>query len=391
MVQSSWENFFESSYNNLELIRYRYAKTFYNHRLFITSQQELINFVSNDYLGLNNHPYILKSLLRNKFPIGFGSTSAVTLCGYSTLHESLEKKLASLLEYDDCLLFPSGYQLNVGLYSAFKNSNTIIWFDRNIHASHVDGILLSKIKFYSFNHDEIDMIFEKIKNMPNSLHIIVTEGVFSMDGLCHYLQRLVNFKEQNNENVLLIMDDAHGFGALGTSGLGVVEYYNLLNKIDIFIGTLGKTLSASGAFVCANRKIIRCLAQVVRSYLFSTAISPIMVEIALLSLDLIITQYGKHERDKLYNNIIFFKELANLNKINILNSEHNFSQIQLIMFHNEELMLRMHKLLLNNNLYTGKIMYPTVSKGKPRLRISINSKHSKDDIAKLFYYLRYEE
>lgn len=388
MVHSSWECFFDYSYKTLEVIRNRISKTVYNPRLLITEKQELINFVSNDYLGLNNHPYILESLLKNKFPTGFGSTSAVTLCGYSHLHETLENKLASFLGYESCLLFPSGYQLNVGLYSAFKNSNAIIWFDRNIHASHVDGILLSKIKFYSFNQNEINIIFEKIKNMPNNLHIIVTEGVFSMDGLCNYLQELVNIKEQNKKNVLLVIDDAHGFGVLGSNGLGALEYYNLLNKFDVFIGTFGKALSASGAFVCAKKNIINYFAQVIRSYLFTTAISPIMVEVVLSSLDLIVGEYGKKERDKLDNNIKFFKELANKNKINTLNIDSNTSQIQLIMFDSEELMLKMHKLLFDNKIYTGKILYPTVSKGMPRLRISINSIHTKEDIGQLFFYLK---
>jgi 8-amino-7-oxononanoate synthase len=374
-----WNNWFINKFDQIPNKRIRRTRINYDPRTLNDENKSLINFISNDYLGLAGNKDVINSAIKFIHLYGVGSTGAPSLSGYTNLHVKLAKKISEILDKESCLIFPSGYQLNTGLFSQLVDDKTIIWFDRRCHASHIDGILLSKAKFYSFLPSNLDNVFEKITNLSNFKHIILTEGTFSMDGTCEYLDKLITFKANNN-NILLIIDDAHGIGALGKTGKGTLEQLNLNNYcFDIIIGTLGKAFGTHGGFICANKTTINYLEHSIRSGIFSTSLPPAIIGATISSTDIITSNLGQELRQKLEENIIFFKNICQEFNINLLNSS-NQSPIQLVLLKNELKTSQITDLILQENLLVGKISYPTVKKNQARIRVSLNINHTKKDI-----------
>src|SRR6185437_9605869 len=350
------------------------AKTMFNPRQMVLSSKTYLNWVSFNYLGLSNHPAVIGAFSEASNKYGIGSTGAPTLCGYSDEHEKLAMELAIWLGYEKCLLFTSGYQLAVGLYSQLADINTTIWLDKNCHASHIDGILLSKAKFVTFGAETIDNVMQQIKLQKSKLHIVLSEGTFSMDGTCTYLHKLICLKRDCPENVLLIIDDAHGIGAFGKNGLGTFEQLNLENlSIDLFIGTLGKAFASHGGFIAGSSLLINYLQQTVRSLLFSTCLPAGIAAASRASLKIIRSDEGLRLREMLDGNINYFDELSRFYDLPIYQQQSNTSAIQLLAFDNEALVKNISNQLLEQGLLCGCIIYPSVAKSLPRIRISINA------------------
>jgi 8-amino-7-oxononanoate synthase len=306
------------------------------------------------------------------------------MSGYSQEHAKLSANLATWLGFADCLLFNSGYQLNVGLFSALIDSNTHVWFAKNSHASHIDGILLAKVKFTTFTPTQISLMACTIEADRNKLHIILCEGSFSMDGSCNYLAQLIELKQSFPQQILLIIDDAHGIGALGQFGYGTLEQQGLEHRqVDLYIGTLGKAFASHGGFVAGNAALIHYLRHSVRSQIFSTMLPPAQAAVSNAALAIIQSGEGMQLRDKLAQNIAIFKQFALNSGLNIYQAEENISAIQLVMLSDLSQLKILHQHLLNKHILVGKIAYPTVAKNTPRLRISLTSAHTTDDIAKL--------
>ncbi|TXI99351.1 MAG: pyridoxal phosphate-dependent aminotransferase family protein [Neisseriales bacterium] len=380
----SWDNFIQEQTQQLPNLRIWRAKTRHDPRYLQLAEQNLLNFVSNDYLGLNGDPRLIKALQDGATRYGSGSTGAPSMSGYSQEHAKLSLNLAAWLGFEDCLLFNSGYQLNVSLFSALVNSNTHIWFAKNSHASHIDGILLAKAKFTTFTPEQISLVVRAIETDPIKLHIILCEGSFSMDGSCNYLAQLLEIKQKFPQQVLLIIDDAHGVGALGQSGYGTLEQQGLDHRqVDLYIGTLGKSLASHGGFVVGNAALIHYLRHSVRSQIFSTMLPPAQAAVSNAALAIIQSGEGIQLRDKLAQNIATFKQLALTSGINIYQAEENISAIQLVMLNDLSQLNLLHQHLLDRQILVGKIAYPTVAKNTPRLRISLTSAHTYDDITKL--------
>lgn len=355
-----------------------------NPRYLISKNQQLLNFISNDYLGLITNASIKQTAIETIATYGIGSSGAPSLSGYTEEHLKLKNNLAKWLNYEDCLLFNSGYQMNVGIYSQLSNKNTIIWLDKRCHASHIDGILLSKSKFNTFLEKDIEKVEQQIQAMPDKLHLVISEGSFSMDGTCSYLKTLTNIKRTNINNVLLIIDDAHGIGSLGINGYGTFEQIGLNhNIIDLFIGTLGKSFASHGGFLCSSKKIISYLQQKTRSQIFSTNLPPLLAATSNQALQIISSENGYLLRKKLQNNIIYFKQLCDKYNLIVHNKTINHSPIQLIISLNNELVSHIYQYLYQTNILVAKIFYPTVAKDTPRIRISINAAHTYTDLERL--------
>ena len=380
----SWDKLIQEKTQQIPNLRTWRAKSGYSQRYLQLAEQNLLNFVSNDYLGLNGDPRLIQALQDGAARYGSGSTGAPSMSGYSQEHVKLSANLAAWLGFEDCLLFNSGYQLNVGLFSALIDSNTHVWFAKNSHASHIDGILLAKTKFTTFTPEQISSMVCAIETDPTKLHIILCEGSFSMDGSCNYLAKLLELKQKLPQQILLIIDDAHGVGALGQSGFGTLEQQGLDHRqVDLYIGTLGKAFASHGGFVVGNTALIYYLRHSVRSQIFSTMLPPAQATVSNVALAIIQSDEGLQLRNKLAQNIANFKQLALNSGINIYQAQENISAIQLVMLNDLSQLNLLHQHLLDKQILVGKIAYPTVAKNMPRLRISLTSAHTGEDIAKL--------
>jgi 8-amino-7-oxononanoate synthase len=380
----SWDKFIQEKTQQLPNLRTWRAKSGYSQRYLQLTEQKLLNFVSNDYLGLNGDSRLIKALQDGATRYGSASTGAPSMSGYSQEHAKLSFNLAAWLDFADCLLFNSGYQLNVSLFSALIDSNTHVWFAKNSHASHIDGILLAKAKFTTFTPEQISSMLCAIETDSTKLHIILCEGSFSMDGSYNYLAQLLELKQKFPQQILLITDDAHGVGALGQSGYGTLEQQGLdHHQVDLYIGTLGKAFASHGGFVVGNAELIHYLRHSVRSQIFSTMLPPAQAAVSNAALAIIQSDEGLQLRNKLAQNIANFKQLALNSGINIYQVEENISAIQLVMLNDLNQLNMLHQHLLDRQILVGKIAYPTVAKNTPRLRISLTSAQTDEDIAKL--------
>lgn len=367
--------------DSLFTYRNRYPKLNGGSRFLTTESKKFINFVSNDYLGLSYNKETIETLKNALKIYGVGSTGAPTLSGYSKEVVNLSSELANWLGYEKCLIFSSGYSLNVGIFSKIVDRDTHIWLDKNCHASHIDGIMLSGAKFTTFNSENIDVNIQKIFAQSNKRHLILCEGVFSMAGSCNYLHKLIKLKIAIPDNVLLVVDDAHGIGTIGTNGFGSLEQLGTdARYVDLLIGTFGKTFGTHGGFICGSSIIIQYLEQSVRSQIYSTSLPPAIIAATRKNLEIISSPKGQLLREKLLKNINYFKRKSLINKLNIKNNLTNHSPIQIIVFPNKDKLTKIADYLFEKNLLVGKMLYPTVPKNEPRLRISINVNHTKSDI-----------
>ena len=385
---SLWQKAIKNSFDSLATKRVRYPKIADNNLYITTKDKKYLNFVSNDYLGLSENEEIKEALISGVTRYGVGSTGAATLSGFHQEEREFRIKLAKWLGFEKALTFTSGYQLNVGIYKqlidmAKIQSNDLpimVWLDRQCHASHIDGIMLAKAKFSTFDENSLDHVIAKIKNKPEYLHIILTEGIFSMDGSCNYLDKLILLKKENIlGNVLLIVDDAHGIGALGENGRGFCSNCDM-TQIDLLIGTLGKTFATHGGFICGNELLIDYLEQTVRSHLFTTCLPPAIYRASSKSLDIIKSQVGGSLRETLAKIIMDFKAIAKNYQLPVDQQEYNFSPIQLLVFESSDMVDKIYNDLLGNNIMVGRILYPTVSIDTPRIRISITAQHKHEHL-----------
>jgi 8-amino-7-oxononanoate synthase len=380
----NWNDFIAQKTAQLPNRRVWRAKSCADSRYLYHDNQRWLNFTSNDYLNLNSHPALRDALLASSQRYGTGSTGAPTLSGYSKEHQLLSANLASWLGFEECLLFNSGYQLNVGIFASLVTGETQIWLAKNSHASHIDGVLLAKARFTTFQSEQISQIITRIESRLEQRHLILCEGTFSMDGTCSYLAQLIALKQRYPAQILLIIDDAHGVGAQGENGHGTLEQQGLhLSAVDLFIGTLGKTFASHGGFILGSRNMIDYLRHSVRSQIFSTMLPAPLAAVSNASLELIQSPRGQQLRRKLAHNITYFKDIASEYGLEIYNKSSNYSPIQLILTREVAMLSQIHTQLLDHQILLARIAYPTVAKNRPRLRISLTAAHTEDDIYRL--------
>lgn len=331
-------------------------------------EKKLLNLSSNNYLGFADNESISKNFLNNAKEIySFGSASARLLTGTLPIYNELEQSISHLFNKEKTLIFNSGYHANVGINSSLADKGDVIFSDKLNHASIIDGMKLSQGKFFRYQHNDMDSLERLIKRERNNFKnaFIVSESVFSMDGDIADIEKLVELKEKYN--CILILDEAHAFGVFGSKGLGVCEKLNLIDKVDLIIGTFGKAIGSMGAFVTGNKILIEYLINKARSFIFSTALPPINIAFSKWIIE--------NELPKTYEKRQKMLELGQK-----LGSQSHI--IPVIIGSNKDT-VDLCNVLFHNGYFTLPIRPPTVPEGTSRLRLSLTTEIEFNDIEKL--------
>ncbi len=338
--------------------------------------QTVLNFCSNDYLGLANHETVKQAFIEGVNKYGVGSGAAHLVNGHSAAHHALEEELADFTGYPRALLFSTGYMANLGLAQALVGKGDTVLEDRLNHASLIDGGLLSGARFQRYAHNEAEQLEQKLYSAKGET-LVLTDGVFSMDGDIANVPAIA--RSCNNHMAWLMVDDAHGFGVLGEHGKGCLEHFKLSkNAVPIYMATLGKALGTSGAFIASSDALIETLIQKARPYIYTTATPPAVAEATRASLKLIQTR--PELRAQLNDNIAYFKKCTAQLDITLGESQ---TAIQPIIVGDEERAVNMSEQLLQQSLLVTAIRPPTVPKGTARLRVTLSAAHTRAQIEQL--------
>ena len=345
----------------------------------LMSGQKVLNFCANDYLGLANNDEIKKAARDALESDGFGMASVRFICGTNDLHQQLEKRLSKFLGYEDCILYVACFDANGGLFEPLFHAEDAIISDELNHASIIDGIRLTKAMRFRYKHSNMESLEDCLLRAidQGARHkVIVTDGVFSMDGSFAKLDSIVGLAKKYD--ALIMVDDCHATGFIGKQGKGTAEYYGLEGEVDFLTGTLGKALGgASGGFTCASKNVIDLLKQRSRPYLFSNALSPSIVSASLKALDIVVTDHERRERIN-ENTKYFRSKMKNLG-YSILGDEHPITPV---MLGDAKIAQEMSKRLLEKGLYAIGFFFPVVPEGKARIRLQVNSEHKKEELDK---------
>lgn len=338
--------------------------------------KELLNFCSNNYLGLANNEHVIAAAKKALDTYGFGMASVRFIAGTQVQHITLEEKLSAFLMTKATILFPSCFDANGGVFEALLDENDAIISDSLNHASIIDGIRLCKAKRFRYQNRDLVDLETQLKSTAGSTNIlIVTDGVFSMDGYLAPLEGICDLAEQYG--ALVMVDDSHASGFIGSTGAGTPQHYGVADRIDILSGTLGKALGgASGGYISSRHPaIIEMLRQKARPYLFSNSVPPSVVAGTIAALDLI----SAHPElaAKTMENAALFRSLMIENGFDLLPGEH---AIVPVMFSDEHLAVAMAKALFDRGIYAVAFSYPVVPMGKARIRIQLSASHTEAEI-----------
>lgn len=338
--------------------------------------RNIVNFCSNDYLGLANHPEVVNAFKAGVDHYGVGSGSAHLICGHSAAHHALEEELAAFTGRDRALLFSTGYMANIGVISALLGRGDAVFEDRLNHASLLDGGLLSGARFKRYAHaDAADLSANLEKAAGNKL--IVTDGVFSMDGDFAPLKELA--VAAKNHDAWLMVDDAHGLGVIGENGGGIVQHYGLSqDDVPVLMGTLGKGLGTFGAFVAGSEMLVETLIQKARTYVYTTALPAAVAEATSASLKIVIAENWR--RDKLKQLSEQFRLGAEQLGLQVMPSS---SAIQPILIGDSQRAVNISNALLNAGFLVSAIRPPTVPQGSARLRVTFSALHEAQQVDQL--------
>ena len=361
----------------------------------LVNGRELKAFCSNDYLGLANHPDLVQALAEGATQYGVGSGASHLISGHSIAHEILESKLADFQKQHipdaRALFFSTGYLANLTAITALARlapqGSTSIYSAKLNHASLIDGVRLASAqtnaRVYLFDHEDTNSLSASLKADQNPLKIIVTDGVFSMDGDLAPVKRLLEIAEQYD--ALLLVDDAHGFGVLGKNGHGILEQENIYSDRIVYIGTLGKAAGVSGAFVCAQATLIEWLIQKGRPFIYSTATPPAIAHTLSKSLDIIEGNEGSNRRTQLNKLIRIWQDEMHFAQWEKVSS---CTAIQPVILGSNANALLAAKLLDEAGYWIPAIRPPTVPIGSARLRITFSANHSEADLRQLIATLK---
>ena len=343
--------------------------------------QWLVNFASNDYLGLSQNKKIQQAIIQGIREVGAGAGASHLVSGHFSCHDEVERKLAKLLGFEKSLFFSSGYMANMAVIGGLIKRGDAVFCDKLNHASLNDAAVLSRAKVYRFNHLDLSSLERQIKRSEEKNKWIISDGVFSMDGDIADIAGLIALCHKYN--AYLFIDDAHGYGVLGKNGQGIFEQNNqkMWSKKDlsrvIYMITLGKSVGVSGAMVSAKKNIVDLLVQKSKPYIYTTASIPALAKGVSASLDLIF--HGQMLRKKLKRNIELFRYSIK-NKGLLLDS---ITAIQPLMIGNANKALRIAEALKKSGLYVPAIRPPTVPMNTSRLRVSLSASHKRADILHL--------
>jgi glycine C-acetyltransferase len=368
-----------------QLAEIRSAGLYKNERVIATPQDahirvsqgaEVLNMCANNYLGLAEHPEVLKAAHDGLDKWGYGLASVRFICGTQEIHKQLENKISEFLGTEDTILYTSCFDANGGLFETLLDPEDAIISDELNHASIIDGIRLCKAQRFRYaNNDMVELEAQLKQAHAARFRMIATDGIFSMDGYLADLPAVCDLAEKHH--ALVMVDDSHAVGFMGKRGRGTPEHHGVAARIDIITGTLGKALGgASGGYTSGRREIIEYLRQRSRPYLFSNTLAPSIVAGSIKAIDLL---SGSTElRDRLESNTRFFRHGMVNAGFNILPGEH---PIVPIMFGEASFAVRFAERMLEKGIYVIAFSYPVVPHGKARIRTQISAAHSREDLA----------
>jgi glycine C-acetyltransferase len=378
-MNSDIKNYFSQQISQIEaeglVKRERIITSPQSAKIEVKGGQQVLNMCANNYLGLANHPEIIKAAKESYDKWGYGLSSVRFICGTQEIHKELEEKISKFLGTEDTILYSSCFDANGGLFEAVLSEDDAVISDELNHASIIDGIRLCKAQRFRYKNSDMNDLEEKLIAAKSAkIKLIATDGVFSMDGFVAKLKDICNLADKYNAMVMI--DDSHAVGFMGKHGRGTHEYNDVIGRIDIITGTLGKALGgASGGYTSGRKEIIDLLRQRSRPYLFSNTVAPSIISASIKVLELL--ESSTYLRDKLEENTKYFRDEITKAGLNIKSGIH---PIVPIMIGDASLSQKMAARLLEKGVYVIGFFYPVVPKGTARIRVQISAAHSKEDL-----------
>jgi glycine C-acetyltransferase len=343
----------------------------------VNDGKEVVNFCANNYLGLSSHPKVIEAAKEAIDTHGFGMSSVRFICGTQDIHKTLERKLSEFLGTEDTILYAAAFDANGGLFEPLFDAQDAIISDELNHASIIDGVRLCKAQRYRYKHDDMDDLEKQLQETQSLRHrIIVTDGAFSMDGTIAQLDKICDLADKYN--ALVMIDECHCSGFLGKTGRGTHEHHNVMGRVDIITGTLGKALGgASGGFTAGPKEVIDILRQRSRPYLFSNTLAPSIVGASIAVLDMLTET--TELRDKLESNTLYFRQKMTEAGFDIKAGVH---PIVPVMLYDAQLSQDFASKMLEEGIYVIGFYYPVVPKGKARIRVQMSAAHDQHHLDK---------
>lgn len=353
----------------------RIIKTPQGARITTSDGNSVLNFCANNYLGLSNHPTVIQAAKDSLDKWGYGLSSVRFICGTQEVHKQLERKMSEFLGTEDTILYIAAFDANGGVFEPLLGKYSAIISDSLNHASIIDGVRLCKAQRYRYEHSNMEDLIRCLKQAEDAKYrLIVTDGVFSMDGDIAKLNAICDLAERYN--ALVMVDDSHATGYLGKTGRGSIEYCDVMGRVDIITTTFGKALGgACGGCTSGRKEIIDMLRQKSRPYLFSNSMPPVVAGTTLKVLEML--SDSNELRDKVIDNAIYFRHKMNRAGFILCPGS---TAIVPVMLYNEPLALEMADKLLEEGVYVIGFAYPVVPKGQARIRVQLSAAHSREDI-----------
>ncbi|MEO5910190.1 MAG: glycine C-acetyltransferase [Pelobium sp.] len=343
----------------------------------VNDGKEVINFCANNYLGLSSHPKVIEAAKAAIDTHGYGMSSVRFICGTQDIHKELEKKISDFLGTEDTILYAAAFDANGGVFEPLFDAQDAIISDELNHASIIDGVRLCKAQRYRYKHDNMADLEKQLQDTQNLRHrIIVTDGAFSMDGTIAQLDKICDLADKYK--ALVMIDECHCSGFMGKTGRGTHEHHNVMGRVDIITGTLGKALGgASGGFTAGPKEVIEILRQKSRPYLFSNTLAPSIVGASIAVLDMLTET--TELRDKLESNTKYFREKMTEAGFDIKPGVH---PIVPVMLYDAQLSQDFAAKMLEEGIYVIGFYYPVVPKDKARIRVQMSAAHEKHHLDK---------
>jgi len=338
---------------------------------------KVINFCANNYLGLSSHPRVIEAAKKGIDSHGYGMSSVRFICGTQDIHKELEKKISEFLGMEDTILYAAAFDANGGVFEPLFGQDDAIISDELNHASIIDGVRLCKAQRFRYKHNDMNDLEEQLKAASGTKQkIVVTDGVFSMDGTIARLDKICDLADKYS--ALVMSDECHSTGFMGKTGRGVHEYRDVMGRVDIITGTLGKALGgASGGFTSSRKEVVEMLRQRSRPYLFSNTLAPSIVTGTIAVIDML--SETTELRDRLEENTKYFRVKMTEAGFDIKPGEHPITPI---MLYDAKIAQSMAEKLLAEGIYVIGFYYPVVPKGQARIRVQISAVHEKEHLDK---------
>ena len=341
----------------------------------VTGDRSVLNMCANNYLGLSDHPAIVEAAKKGLDEWGFGLSSVRFICGTQAIHKQLEAKISAFLGTEDTILYTSCFDANGGLFETVLGEEDAVISDELNHASVIDGIRLSKAQRFRYKNGDMGDLEAQLQAAGSArFKMIATDGIFSMDGFIAKLPEICDLADKYE--ALVMIDDSHAVGFMGEHGRGVHEHHNVMDRVDVITGTLGKALGgASGGYTSGKKEIIDLLRQRSRPYLFSNSVAPPIVTAAIAAIDMLTE--STELRDRLMENTGYFRKKLSSIGLEIVPGEH---PIVPVMFGDAVLATKMAEAMLAKGVYVIAFSFPVVPKGKARIRTQVSAAHTREDL-----------